>query len=119
MPDKAKHPCNHPGCRELVDGRFCVAHAKAEAQRYERRQRDPRTKQWYGKDWRRVSAAYRRRNPLCEMCKAAGRLRPAEEVHHMVPLADGGTHGEGNLQALCKRCHSAITAREGGRWGKR
>ncbi|MEG0835608.1 MAG: HNH endonuclease [Christensenellaceae bacterium] len=35
----------------------------------------------------------------------------------MVPLANGGTHDESNLMALCKECHSRITAREGGRWG--
>lgn len=35
----------------------------------------------------------------------------------ILPLSKGGTHVESNLMALCKRCHSEITAREGGRWG--
>ena len=38
-----------------------------------------------------------------------GRLTPAEEVHHILPLAVGGTHDENNLMALCKSCHSRIT----------
>jgi 5-methylcytosine-specific restriction protein A len=40
----------------------------------------------------------------------------AAEVHHILPLSQGGTHAEANLMALCKECHSRITAREGGRW---
>jgi DNA polymerase-1 len=34
---------------------------------------------------------------------------PAQEVHHIKPLADGGTHDERNLMALCTPCHSGIT----------
>ena len=37
------------------------------------------------------------------------RLTPAEEVHHILPLADGGTHDDDNLMALCESCHSKIT----------
>ena len=44
-------------------------------------------------------------------------MTAAQEVHHIVPLAEGGTHDEDNLMALCKSCHSRITVREGGRWG--
>ena len=56
-------------------------------------------------------------HPLCEVCQREGRVTAVEEVHHIVPLAQGGTHAEDNLMALCKECHSRITAREGGRWG--
>lgn len=45
-------------------------------------------------------------------------MTAAAEVHHIVPLSAGGTHDESNLMALCKPCHSRITAREGGRWAK-
>ena len=50
-------------------------------------------------------------------CRREGRVTAAAEVHHIVPLSAGGTHDESNLMALCKPCHSRITAREGGRWG--
>ena len=117
MPYKSKHPCNHPGCKELVYDRFCEAHTQQESKRYERYQRDSRTSEWYGNEWRRIREAYRKKHPLCELCQEHDGLRPTEEVHHVMPLRDGGTHDESNLQALCKRCHSKITAREGGRWG--
>lgn len=54
---------------------------------------------------------------MCEQCQQDGRLAPAQEVHHILPLRDGGTHVDENLMSLCTNCHSAITAREGGRWG--
>ena len=39
-------------------------------------------------------------------------------VHHMIPLANGGTHNDSNLMSLCMSCHLRITAKEGGRWGE-
>ncbi|HDH7443307.1 TPA: HNH endonuclease [Escherichia coli] len=32
-------------------------------------------------------------------------LRPAVEVHHIVPLSRGGTNTMSNLLSLCKSCH--------------
>ena len=55
---------------------------------------------------------------LRQMRLREGRTTAAAEVHHIVPLADSGTHAWDNLRALCKRCHSRITATEGGRWRK-
>jgi 5-methylcytosine-specific restriction protein A len=40
-------------------------------------------------------------------------------VHHILPLARGGTHDRSNLMSLCTSCHSAITAKDGDRWGAR
>lgn len=54
MPHKPKRPCSHPGCPKLTDGRFCEEHAKEEAQRYERYQRDPAVKKRYGRTWKRI-----------------------------------------------------------------
>ena len=28
MPRKAKHPCHHPGCPNLTEGRFCEHYQK-------------------------------------------------------------------------------------------
>ena len=33
---------------------------------------------------------------------------PAVVVDHKVPLEDGGTNAQENLQPLCKRCHDAV-----------
>lgn len=119
MPRKPKRPCSHPGCPELTGERFCPEHSRQEVQRYERYDRDPDVKKRYGKDWQRIRERYVAGHPLCEACRDRGELTPTEEVHHILPLRDGGTHDEHNLMALCKACHSAISAREGDRWGRR
>ncbi|MBU5426166.1 HNH endonuclease [Tissierella pigra] len=119
MPKKPKRPCSSPGCPELTDERFCPEHAKKEASRYEKYQRDPETRKRYGRAWKRIRDRYITAHPLCEECKRQGKLTPAAEVHHILPLARGGTHDESNLMALCTPCHSAITARDGDRWGTR
>lgn len=36
------------------------------------------------------------------------------ELDHIVPLADGGSEDESNLQVLCRKCHKEKTAREAG-----
>lgn len=58
-------------------------------------------------------------NPVCEICAAEGRVRPTEEVHHIVPVENGRDEAEmrrlaydyNNLQSLCKACHAAIHSR--------
>ena len=117
VPNRPKRPCSHPGCPRLTNGRFCDEHAKQEAQRYERYQRDPAVQKRYGRVWKRVRDRFIAAHPLCQRCQERGRITPAQEVHHIVPLSQGGTHDETNLMALCTSCHSEITAREGGRWG--
>lgn len=65
------------------------------------------------------------RNPLCEDCQAKGNIRPATEVHHVVPVENGLTREEKrrlmfdphNLRSLCHPCH--VKAHEAmGRSGK-
>ena len=109
MPRKPKRPCSFPGCGRLTDDRYCDEHRLIAVRHYNKYQRDPDTKQRYGRAWRRIRARYIQAHPLCEQCEKEGRLTPAEEVHHILPLAVGGTHDENNLMALCKSCHSRIT----------
>lgn len=116
MPRKPKRPCSYPGCPELVDGRFCEKHAKQESRRYEKYDRDSEKRKRYGRRWKRIRDRYIAAHPLCERCEKLGSVNVAEEVHHIKPLAQGGTNTEENLMSLCKSCHSGITAREGGRW---
>ena len=98
VPTKPKRPCSYPGCPKLTDGRFCEEHAKAEAKRYEKYDRDPAVRRRYGRAWKRIRDRYIQEHPLCELCQRDGRLTPAEEVHHKVPLSEGGTHARDNLQ---------------------
>jgi 5-methylcytosine-specific restriction protein A len=115
MPNKPKHACNKPGCSELVYGRFCEKHSKENYRRYNKYQRDTEAAKRYDFRWRSYRNAYIQQHPLCELCEQQGRLRPAEEVHHKLPLSDGGTHDWENLQALCKSCHSRITIKSNGK----
>ncbi len=117
MPRKPKRPCSFPGCPELVEGRYCEKHQREVDRHYNRHQRDPKTAKRYGRRWRKIRKAFLTAHPLCEECKKQGKFTPAEEVHHITPLSEGGTHDYKNLMALCKSCHSRITAKEGGRWG--
>ena len=109
MPKRPKRPCSHPGCPKLTDGRFCAEHEKLETVRYEKYGRDPAARRRYGRAWKKLRAHFILLHPLCEQCKSEGRLTPAEEVHHILPLANGGTNDDCNLKALCKSCHSKIT----------
>ena len=117
MPRRPRRPCSYPGCPNLTEGRYCTVHQKQVTAHYNRYERDPASKRRYGRAWRRIRDGFIAVHPLCERCKRLGKLTPAEEVHHILPLSRGGTHDPDNLMALCKSCHSEITAREGGRWG--
>ena len=116
VPSKPKRPCSFPGCPKLTSGRFCDDHAKVEAKRYEQYDRDPETRRRYGRVWKRIRDAYVKQHPLCELCQQDGRFVATEEVHHKVPLAEGGTHDRNNLISLCKACHAKIHAERGDRW---
>ena len=62
---------------------------------------------------------YAAEHPLCEVCLAKGVYTPTEEIHHKLPLSQGGTHDRSNLMALCKECHARIHAERGDRWHNR
>lgn len=118
MPRKPKRPCSFPNCPNLTDGRFCKEHEKQENKRYEKYGRDPAIRRRYGRAWKRIRDSYISQHPLCEECEKKGKLTKAEEIHHILPLSRGGTHERTNLMALCKSCHSAITAKDGDRWSR-
>lgn len=117
MPRKPRRPCSYPGCPLLTEERYCPEHQREITARYNREGRSPESRKAYGRTWRRIRDRVLAEQPLCQKCLEAGRYTPATEVHHIIPLSCGGTHDRDNLMPLCKRCHSEITAREGGRWG--
>jgi 5-methylcytosine-specific restriction protein A len=65
--------------------------------------------------WGRVRQRILRRDPLCVLCLAEGRTAASEVVDHKIPLAQGGTHEDDNLQGLCTACHDRKTALEQGK----
>lgn len=78
-----------------------------------------RAKRRYGRAWKRIRDSYADAHPLCEMCLENGVYTTTEQIHHVKPLSQGGTHDRENLMALCKSCHAKIHAEHGDRWHNR
>lgn len=118
MPYKPKRPCAYPGCGRLADReQYCTEHQRVVNNHYDKYERDPESNKRYGRVWKRIRYQYIRMHPLCEECRNQGRLTPAQEVHHIVPLSRGGGNETENLMSLCKSCHSRISVETGDRWG--
>ena len=107
------YPCKKCGRPTPNSNRYCDQHQseyKPPQKRYDSYRESP-SKRGYDADWRRFREVFMQRHPLCEICKKEGRITPTEEIHHIVPLAEGGARLDPtNCQALCKHCHSVITA---------
>lgn len=108
MPRSPKKPYSHPNCPNLTDRRYCKEHEALERKRYNKYERSPDTNRKYGRAWKRIRDRYITLHPLCERCKGNGRLTPAVEVHHKLPVSQGGQHNKENLMALCRSCHNKI-----------
>lgn len=63
--------------------------------------------------WQRLRKVKLSASPLCEDCRAIGRMVQASHVDHVHAISDGGPPFPGldGLRALCLPCHSAKTAR--------
>jgi len=61
------------------------------------------------KRWARVRRAFLAKNPLCAHCLAAGVIKAARIVHHVVErLSDPKlAWAWSNFEALCSPCHTA------------
>ena len=113
MPRKPRHPCGYPGCPELTGRQYCPAHEKVVSSQYNRYGRTPEMKRRYNGAWPRIRRRFLAAHPLCEMCLREGRATAAaEHVHHIIPLSDGGTNDDANLQSLCKSHHSSVHMQE-------
>jgi 5-methylcytosine-specific restriction protein A len=58
--------------------------------------------------WTQASIRHRKRNPLCEFCKRAGRVTQATLVDHIIPRAQAPElmWDPDNWQSLCDNCHN-------------
>jgi ATP-dependent DNA helicase RecQ len=63
-----------------------------------------------GWQWAKLRAAVRERDGGCVRCGSTVRL----EVHHVLPLVEGGSNEPGNLITLCRRCHGRSHRADGG-----
>ena len=83
-----------------------------------RYERDPAVLGGNNKDGER-SVHVRKTHPLPRLVTRDGMMTPVEEVHHIIPLSEGGDNSFDNLMSLCKSCHSRIHAERGDRWRKK
>lgn len=77
-------------------------------------QRGTRQERGYGREWGRLRQAILSRDShLCQVCKANGRITPANAVDHITPKSQGGTDDPDNLQSICDPCHYIKSTAEG------
>ena len=70
---------------------------------------------YQSRQWRELSLAKRRTNPLCEECEKKGIVKVSDCTDHIVPISKGGDPWAwDNLQALCRHCHDSKTGKEKG-----
>ena len=105
-------PCRAKGCQVLTRaaGGYCDEHMD-QAKAWATRQGSGRG----GRPWRRTREEVLKRDSYlcqCEDCKRLERVRPAHEVDHVVPLAQGGTDSLSNLAAINHDCHRVKTLKE-------
>lgn len=60
--------------------------------------------------WKKLRVLKLMKNPLCEMCEKEGIVKPALDVHHIVPILKDMTKAfdEDNLMSLCRKHHIQI-----------
>ena len=119
MPRKPKKPCRYPGCSRLTEGAYCVEHSRLMYKRYNTERRDPEINKRYDDEWSQIRDQYIVSFPYCEICRRYGKLVRAVEVHHIKPLAEGGSNNFSNLISLCHRCHARIHAERGDYLGRK
>jgi len=108
MPRKPLSPCSYPGCPKLCEGRYCEEHKKLTDKQYNRYERSKDVNKIYGRSWKRIRDKYAREHPLCERCLSEGRATLMQEVHHIIPVSQGGTNDPSNLMSLCQSCHTKM-----------
>lgn len=77
------------------------------------RARGTRHQRGYGTAWDKLRRLVLKRDAgLCQPCSRDGVVTSANIVDHIVPRAQGGDDDPGNLQVICRSCHTRKTAGE-------
>lgn len=99
--------CLEHGCRTLVPRGRCEAHGGPSGG-----WRGASPNRLRGRQLQRERARLFAREPLCRTCAQRGLVVPAVIRDHIVPLIEGGTEDDTNIQPLCQRCSDTKTAAE-------
>ena len=103
--------CATPGCPTPVESGHCSAHAKPARYGWSGRS-DANVQRVRGGKLQRLRARLFSREPLCRLCLADGRYAVPVIRDHIVPLAEGGTEDDQNIQPLCQACSDRKTEEE-------
>jgi len=113
MPTAPGHPC--PGCKQVIPRGVarCAActETRDQAHGWHSRQGHQVTR-LRGRALQKARQHLFRAEALCRLCRANGRYKPATVRDHIVPLAEGGTDDDANIQPLCRDCSDAKTRQE-------
>jgi 5-methylcytosine-specific restriction protein A len=117
MPSRPLRPCNHPGCRKLVQSGYCEDHKK-DIKQYDRF-RGTAAERGYDNKWQVYRKSYLQVHPLCIECMKEKRIEPATVIDHIIPHKGNMVlfWDHNNHQSLCKRHHDIKTAKEDGGFG--
>lgn len=112
MPQRALKPCAYHGCPTLVRSGYCSMHRSmrsAEVNYHDREsQRLYSTVRWQRRREQQLS-----NQPWCEECLRSNIYTPATDVDHVLPhKGNENIFFTGEVQSLCKVCHSRKTAGE-------
>ena len=81
-----------------------------------------RRKIYQSQRWRMLRLAKLSDEPLCEMCKEKGIIKPAIDVHHIISFMSTDdevkrkalAYDYENLMSICKECHQLVHNGRGG-----
>lgn len=106
MPTRPKKPCQHPGCPNLVDGKYCDKHKPlhTEAAR-------SASRRGYNYKWQQESKKFLTEHSLCVLCLKTGKFVQATVVDHKIPHRGNQKlfWDRKNWRPLCKHCHDTKT----------
>jgi 5-methylcytosine-specific restriction protein A len=92
---------------------YCPAHRRGRPSGFDaldRRKTDESRSFYASRRWTEASRRHRQTEPLCRRCRAAGKIVPAQMVHHNPPvehlLSQGlSPYDDRYLESLCNNCH--------------
>jgi 5-methylcytosine-specific restriction protein A len=115
MPHAALRYCTTPGCPNKTRGGPCDQHRPSTAKGWG----TTGTDRVRGRTLQRLRVLLFQAEPLCRICAAKGFTRVATIRDHIIPLAEGGTDAEKNVQPLCTECSDQKTRQEARRGMRR
>lgn len=107
MPMAPLKPCPAPRCPNLVRSGRCPDHQVDTSLGWR-----GDTQRIRGRRLQRLRRELFEREPLCRPCRNAGRTVLATIRDHIIPLAEGGTDDDTNIQPVCQDCSDVKTREE-------